>query len=66
MPREFFAEVRFQMAAAPDSFHENGFEGEGSQSRIGLYHGSPAVAGYLITDCGFQIGQFVGRFCERH
>jgi VanZ family protein len=24
----------------------------------------PAAAGELIADCGFQIGKFVGRFCE--
>jgi len=62
--RQPLAELGFEPAASPDSFHENRLESEGSPRWTGLYCGLPAAAGELIADCGFQIGKFVGRFCE--
>ena len=51
--RKFFPKCVFEPTAAPDSFHEDWFKGEGT-----------ADFGFRISDFGFQIGKFVGRFCE--
>jgi hypothetical protein len=61
---QLFAELRYNTPAAPHAFHENGLEGEGSPNRTGLSCRLSAAAGRLIAECGFQIGKFVGSFCE--
>jgi hypothetical protein len=48
---QFFAELGFEVPPAPDAFHKDRFEGEGTGDRE-----------LRIVDCGFQIGKFVGRF----
>src|SRR6266566_6205326 len=51
--REPFSKFRLKPSPAPDSLHEDWFKGEGT-----------ADFGFRISDFGFQIGKFVGRFCE--
>ena len=50
---QFLAEEVCKSAAAPNSLHEDWLEGEGT-----------ADFGFWISDFGFQVCKFVGRFCE--
>jgi len=51
--REVLAEQRRKLSPAPHSFHEDWLEGEGTDDFR-----------FRISDFGFQICKFVGRFCE--
>jgi hypothetical protein len=51
--RKLFVKFRFEAPPAPYSLDENRLEGEGTHD-----------CKLLIADCRFQIGKFVGRFCE--
>ena len=53
LQRKIFVKLGFEASSAPHSLNENRFEGEGVRD-----------CGLRIADCRFQIGKFVGRFCE--